>query len=371
MLLTAIVFIILLSVLVLVHEFGHFYTARKLGVKVEEFGIGFPPKALGIKSKKTGITYSINWLPLGGFVKIKGEDGEHRDDQDSFSHQKIWKRIVIISAGVFMNFVLACVLLGIAFTIGAPAVIDDGLDNARIKDQKVQIYEVLENSPAKEVGLKAGDAVIRVDNVEVTQPADLSDYVKTKDNQEVKLIVKRLNEEMEFVATPQFIDELQAAGLGVSVVKTGIVSYPWYKSIWLGVKTGVLMTGSIIKGFGIVIKNLVTTGKAGFEVAGPVGIAVLTGQMTKLGINYLINFAAILSLNLMIINFLPFPALDGGRVLFLIIEKLRGKPIKPKIENLIHTIGFALLILLVIIVTGRDIFKFKDIFGNIWDKIVS
>lgn len=370
MLLTAIVFIVILSVLVLVHELGHYYTARKLGVKVEEFGIGFPPKATSIKSKKTGIEYSVNWLPLGGFVKIKGQDGEHKADKDSFSAQKIWKRVVILSAGVFMNFVLACVLLSIAFMIGAPSVIENGTDASRIKDQQVQVYGILDDSPAQEIGLKAADSILKVDEVEIKETGELSEYLKDKENQEVTLHVKRFDEQKEFTVIPQYIEEIDGTGIGVSVVKTGIVSYPWHKSIWLGAKTSVLMTGQIIKGLAIVVKNLVTTGKAGLEVAGPVGIAVLTGQMTRMGINYVINFAAILSLNLMIINFLPIPALDGGRVLFLIIEKIRGKAIKAKIENLIHTIGFSLLILLILVITGRDIFKFKDVFVNIWDKIV-
>ena len=369
--LTLIVFIIILSVLVLVHELGHFYTARKLGVKVEEFGIGFPPKATGIKSKKTGITYSINWLPLGGFVKIKGEDGEHRQDKDSFSYQKIWKRIVIVSAGVFMNFVLACVLLSIGFMIGAPQIVETDIDNGQLKNPQIQVYEVLEDSPAMEIGLKAGDSILQVNDTKIDSTDILRDSLKDKQDEELNLKIKRLDEEKEFAITPIYYEDLESAGIGVSVVKTAVVSYPWYKSIWLGAKSGVLMTGQIVKGLAIIVKNLVTTGKAGLDVAGPVGIAVLTGQFTRMGVTYVIQFAALLSINLMIINFLPIPALDGGRVLFLIIEKLRGKPIKQRVENLIHTIGFALLILLIIIITGRDIFKFKDVFVNVWDKFTN
>jgi len=369
MLLTAIVFILILSILVLIHEFGHYYTARKLGVKVEEFGIGFPPRIWGYKSKKTGIIYSINWIPLGGFVKIKGEEGGHRDEKDSFSHKKIWKRIVIVSAGVFMNFVLACALLAIGFTVGAPQVVDPNMDEARLENPKVQVYEVLPDSPAQKAGIKAGDAIVSINGQKVEKPEQLTDYIQQKENQEVELKVKRFDEEKEFAVQPKYMEDLEKSAIGVSTVRTAIVSYPWYKSIWLGVKSGTLMTGQIIKGLAIIIKNLVTTGQAGLEVAGPVGIAVLTGQVTRMGFIYVVQFAALLSLNLMIINFIPFPALDGGRVLFLLIEKARGKPIKSKIENLIHTIGFALLIILIIIITGRDIFKFKDVFSDIWSKI--
>jgi len=369
MLITAIVFIAILSLLVLVHELGHFYTARKFGVKVEEFGFGFPPKLFGYKSKKTGIVYSLNWIPLGGFVKIKGEDGENREDQDSFSFRKIWKRIVILSAGVFMNLVLACVLLSLGFMIGAPGIVEDGLDHAKLKNPQIQVYGILEDSPAKEAGLQIGDAVLMIDNQEIKETENLSAYLKEKQDQEVVLKIKRLDEEKEIKVAPKYFEQLDGAGIGVSVIKTAIVSYPWYESVYLGVKSGIMTTGHIVKALAIVLKNLILTGKAGLEVAGPVGIAVLTGQVTRMGFIYVIQFAALLSLNLMIINFIPFPALDGGRVLFLLIEKIRGKPIKQKIENLIHTIGFALLILLIIIITGRDIFKFKDVFVSIWEKI--
>ncbi|HUT22223.1 MAG TPA: RIP metalloprotease RseP [Candidatus Bipolaricaulota bacterium] len=371
MLLTAIVFIIILSVLVLVHEIGHYFTARKLGVKIEEFGIGFPPKAWGYKSKKTGILYSVNWIPLGGFVKIKGEDGAHKEDKDSFIAQKVWKRFAIIIAGVFMNFVLACVLLSIGFMIGAPQIIDNGDNSALLKNKQVQVYEVSADSPAMDAGLEPGDAILEIDGQALSSSSQVAEIIKTKEGQSVDIKVKRYDETLALSVSPVYFENLGQPGIGVSVVSTAIVSYPWYKSLWLGLKSGTLLTGQIVKGLAIVIKNLVTTGHAGLDVAGPVGIAVLTGQFTRMGIIYVIQFAALLSINLMIINFIPFPALDGGRALFLLIEKLRGKPINQKIENIIHTIGFALLILLIIMITGRDIFKFKDVFANIWNKFVS
>ena len=365
---TLVVFILVLALIVIVHEFGHFYTARKMGVKVEEFGIGFPPKLFSIKRGET--EYTINAIPLGGFVKIKGEAGENKEDPDSFAHKKVWQRILIISAGVFMNFVLSMILFSIGFMVGSPQVVDGEENLAKVRNTKIQVLQVLENDPADLAGIKAGDEIISIDGQKMESDEVLRNYIKDNQDKELVFQLKRDGTEIEKKVTPVYLEEIDRKGVGAAFVKTGLVSYPWYYAIWKGIKYTFLLAGSIIMAFYELIKNLILHKPTGMDVSGPVGIAVLTGKVARMGILYLLNFIALISLNLAIINFIPFPALDGGRVLFLIIEKIRRKPISEKIENTIHTVGFGLLMLLVLWVTIIDVSKFKDAFINLWTKIV-
>ncbi|MFH1867171.1 MAG: site-2 protease family protein [Patescibacteria group bacterium] len=369
MFIAIIVFIAILALLVLAHELGHFYTARKLGVNVQEFGIGFPPRLFRFKRRDT--VYSINLLPLGGFVKLKGESGESRGDPDSFASQKAWKRSIILVAGVSMNIVLAFFLLTIGFTSGLPTIVDqNNLTQAR--DVKIQIFNVLPDSPAAQAGIKIGDTVVNIDGETFNNLEVMQDYIASHEN--VIMLVKivgigqgELEDGKVVEVAPQVIDQSGGrAVIGVTLIQSGIIAYPWYQSIWMGAKaTGFLFYDTVV-GFGTVIKNLITEQKAGIEVAGPVGIAVLTGQVVNLGWIYVLQFAALLSVNLAIINILPFPALDGGRLLFVIIEKIRRKPNNQKIEAIIHTFGFGLLMLLVLVITYKDIMRASgDFFSNL------
>lgn len=369
MFLTIIVFILILGLLVFVHELGHFVAARKNGVKVEEFGFGFPPRIFGVKRGET--IYSLNWIPLGGFVKIKGEDGENREDEDSFSHKKIWRRAIILAAGVFMNFVLAAVLLSVGFMIGLPQVINGENGYAKISDAKVQVVQILENTPAADAGLHPGDAILEIDGQKLEDVEVMQTYLAGKIDMPVRFILERDGQKIEKEISPTFLIETGRGGIGVGLIKTGIVSYPWYLSLWKGAESAVLFTGEVAIAFYELIKNLIVTQKVSVDLSGPVGIAVLTGQVARMGIIYLLQFTALLSINLAVINFLPFPALDGGRILFLIIEKIRRKPVSQKIENLVHNIGFSLLMLLILLVTYRDVIKFSDKFVSLWDKIIN
>jgi regulator of sigma E protease len=386
MILTIVVFVLVLGLLIFVHEFGHFLSARKLGVKVEEFGFGFPPRIFGIYKASNGklkkvvgnkmleneqnTIYSINWLPLGGFCKIKGEDAEKEKvkDQDSFINQPIWKRSIILSAGVLMNFILAIILLTIGFKIGLPQTIEEG-DNAH--DLKIQIAEVVKDSPAEKSGLTVGDQIIGINEEEFMVVKDLQESIKSKAGKEIEIKIKRGNENLNITTTPRENPPQDEGALGIALVKTGIVSYPLWQSIWLGITTTFTIMVAIIVAFYDIIHNLIVQKPIAAEFAGPVGIAVLTGQVTRMGFAYILQFAAVLSINLGILNILPFPALDGGRILFLLIEKIRRKKVSRKIENSIHTIGFFLLILLLVVVTFKDVFKFKDIFIGMWDRIIN
>lgn len=388
---TIFIFVVILGLLVFVHELGHFLTARRLGVKSEEFGFGFPPRVFGIKKingrrrlfwgsqpieeiKSEDTVYSLNWIPLGGFVKIKGEDGPVSDpckpqEPDSFCGRKIWQRAIILSAGVAMNVVLCVISLSVAFMIGAPQIIDNSLSGAKITNQAIQVISVLSDSPAQKAGIMLGDIIENIDGQKFSTISAIQDYIKVKTGQKVDVSIKRFSEERKFIIEPVVLAETKSVGLGVGLVNSGIVAYPWPKAIWLGVKATGQLAVRIIEAFAIVIKNIFVGKPLGVDIAGPVGIAVMTGQVARLGFVYILQFIALLSLNLAIINFLPFPALDGGRVLFLIIEKIRGRAVNQKIEQWAHSAGFALLMILIIVVTSRDILKFKNFFINLWEKI--
>jgi regulator of sigma E protease len=366
MLITILTFIIILGLLVFVHELGHFVAARKTGVKVEEFGFGLPPRMFGIKKKET--IYSLNWLPLGGFCKIKGEEGEAREDKDSFSNKKIWQRGIILASGVFMNFALAAFLLSIGFLIGLPQVLDGLSGGAKISQPKIQIISVMKESPAEKAGLKIGDAILSIDDQKFEEIENLQEYIGEKSDQTLMVKIKRGEEIFERKIVPQqdvnfnqnkeksVLGPLKTrAIMGVGLVKTAIVSYPWYKALWYGIATTISLMGQIIFAFYLLIKNLILGQGVTVDFAGPVGIASMTGQVVQLGFIYVLQFAALLSINLGIINFFPFPALDGGRVIALGIEKIRGKPNDPKIESFIHNLGFAFLMVLIVLVTFRDL----------------
>ena len=368
MILTIILLIVILGLCIFVHELGHFFSAKKMGVTVEEFGFGYPPRIFGIKRK--GTIYSINWIPIGGFVKLKGEQGESKKDKDSFGHKKIWQRAIILSSGVVMNFILAFILISIGFSLGLPSVIDDNISSsAHIRDVKIQILEVTENSPAERAELKMGDIIVSVDGQSFIEIDDFQNYKNNKIDQEMNLKIKRGGEEIEKTIIPKDLENKGQGMIGAYLVQTGLVSYPIHESIWMGIKTTVSVTWLILKAIYEIIRNLVISQQVAADIAGPVGIAVLTGQVAKMGFIYILQFTALLSINLAIINFIPFPALDGGRVLFLVIEKIRGKAINQKIESLIHNIGFFLLILILVLVTFRDISRFSSTIREFFQKI--
>lgn len=384
--LTIIVFIIILSLLVFVHEVGHFVVARKLGVKAEEFGLGFPPRVFGFYKNTEGkwrfvfggkeaenaadTVYSVNWIPLGGFVKIKGENGDN-SDPDSFINKKIWQRASILAAGVSMNMILAAALLSAGFMIGLPQALDGVNKKAEITDKRIQVLEVLPESPAAKSGLKFGDTIISVDNNEFTSNSELQSFVNGKVDQELEYKIKRGDEEKVFKVTPEIMKETGRGGIGIAITETGTVRYPWYMAIWEGVKTSVILTWLILAAFYELLKNLILGHGVTADIAGPVGIATMTGQAARMGLVYVIQFTALLSINLAIVNFLPIPALDGGRILFLIIEKIKRRPVRRELEALLHNIGFILLMALVALVTFRDVMKLGDKFKMIFEKIIN
>jgi regulator of sigma E protease len=309
-------------------------------------------------------------VPLGGFVQL-GEDDEAGDDPNHFNNKKIWERAAILSAGVAMNIVLAAILISIGFMIGMPQSLDGVSKRAEINDRKIQILAVSENSPAGNAGVVAGDIIIAIDDYNFDNYAALQDFVDENQGKDLNYKLKRSDKDVEVVIRPELMSDTGRGGIGVAIMEVGIVKFPFFLSIWEGIKTTIFLTWMIILAFFGLLKGLLTGAALSAGVAGPVGIATLTGQAARMGISYLIQFTALLSINLAIINFLPFPALDGGRVFFLIIEKIKGSPVKKEIEGAMHYIGFALLMILVLVVTFKDIAKFSGSFKAIFEKIIN
>lgn len=358
-----IAFIGILLVLVLAHEWGHFITARLSGVKVEEFGFGFPPRLTAWQGRVT--TYSINWLPLGGFVRLKGEDNVDPNaaaDADSFATQGIIKRATIIVAGVFMNIVVAVVLLAIGYTVGLPELLGNSVPaGATVTDSKHQIVNVLPGSPAATT-LQPGDVIASVDGQQFLLLSDLQNYIRaypTRDTtRPMQLSVNRAGQEQNIPLAPTMLTTAsgqQAYGVGVELASSGLVSYPFTRAVVVAAQT----VGETIKLIFItlyqLIAQLVAGHPEGAEVAGPVGIARIAGDAAGLGWRYLLSFGAILSINLAVINVLPIPGLDGGRLFFLAYEAVFRRRVSAETEGRIHRWGFLTLLLLVLVITAVDI----------------
>lgn len=356
---TIFLLILTFALLVLAHEWGHFIKAKRSGVRVDEFGFGFPPRIFGVKKGET--TYSLNLIPLGGFVRIHGEDGSDRSNPRSFGSKSIFKRFNILAAGVGMNLALAAFLLIVGHMVGIPQAVEQGQES-QFSDQRIQIVSVAENSPASEAGLRIADSIeaVKIDGEElaITRVEDLQKIVKDNAGEEMSVIVSRGDTIKELAVIPRARFPENEGPLGVALLRTGLRSFPVFESIWRGVISTVNILVIIVIGLFTLIKDLILGAGPGAAVAGPVGIGLLTIQMIDLGVPYWLQFTALLSINLALINFLPFPALDGGRILFLFIEKLRGRPVNPNVEKWIHAAGFLVLILLILVVTFQDIDRF-------------
>ena len=361
-----IIFIIILLVLVVAHEFGHFFVAKRFGIRVDEFGFGFPPKLFG---KKFGETeYTLNLLPLGGFVRIFGEspDEENTNGPDaarSFVNKAKWKQALVLLAGIFANFLLAWLLFSIGFMSGFPTALGSEPAGYKLTDVKLTVVSVLAKSPAELAGLKTGDKI-----VSMTVGSNFTNFVSTETVQ--SFVVGSAGKEIDIGYTRGKNEEVHIAKvvpienqtdkkleIGISMDMIGSVKLPFFQSLFEGMRLDWSTTKGTVLGLYTLIAESVR-GKGSFsEVAGPVGMVNIVGDAYKFGFVYLLSFAALISVNLAVINLIPFPALDGGRILFLIIEKVKGSRLNPKVANTINTIGFCLLIFLMIVITYHDVIK--------------
>lgn len=352
MFLTAFIAFISLIILVFLHELGHFWTAKKFGVKVEEFGFGYPPRIWG---KKIGETiYSVNLLPFGAFIRIPEEPSS---ESSSFFAKPLWQRFLIIFNGALMFWIVAAILFTFVFAIGAPTVIDD---KESIANAKVQISSVAPKSPAEEAGIKAGDSIVKVGSSElgvwsINKVKELQDFVNENKGNEITLTIQRGKQVFDIKVVPRVAPPEGEGALGVGLVRTGLKAYPFYQAPLQGIKATFWSTFYTLEAYGQVAIKLFKKMPAGVEFMGPVGIVGILSQGAQMGASYFLQMIGFLSINVAIINLLPIPAFDGGKLLFLGIEAVRKKPVSRKIEEKVTGVFFVLLVILMVFVTFKDI----------------
>jgi regulator of sigma E protease len=297
-----------------------------------------------------GTVYSLNWFPIGGFVRIKGEDGEGKKEADSFAAKSPWIRIRVLVAGVAMNFLLAWVLLSVTFMVGSY----QDVTGEHVAGSKILIESIEQNSPADKMGLEIGDVIIKDGGGTIFSSVEqVQQYINSNRGKEVTLVVQRGSEQLSLSGMPRLETQQGQGALGISGLGEVVnARYPFFQSLWMGIAEIGNMFVAIFQLFGQLLHGQQT----GVEVMGPVKLAVFTGQIIPLGFVYILRFIAIFSVNLGIINVLPFPALDGGRILFVLIEKIKGSPVSRKVEQAFHTVGMMLLLALMLLITLREIF---------------
>lgn len=358
------IFIVILLILVVSHEFGHFIVAKKSGIRVDEFSFGFPPKLFGKKIGET--TYNFNALPFGGYVKIFGENGDDQniteeDKKRSFVRKPRYIQAMVLLGGVVMNFLVAWLLLSVGFMSGLPSSTSSTPKGESVSNQSLTLTSVIKDSPAEKSGLKPGDKLISLKTEKdftLTPSAEsVQFFVKKHEGDQVTVKFLRANEEKEVVVIPTENKDTGMPAIGVSMDMIGTLKLPIHKALWEGLKLTSNLTLATAVGFYDLIKNALMGSGDMSAVTGPIGIVGVVGDAAKFGFVYLLSFTALISINLAVINMIPFPALDGGRLLFLLIEKIKGSKIKPEIANWVNVIGFGILILLMIFITYHDILK--------------
>jgi regulator of sigma E protease len=364
-LLTLIIFLFVLGLLIMVHELGHFLAAKKAGVRVDEFGFGFPPK---LWSKKIGeTTYSLNWIPFGGFVKILGENPDEplpeEDKKRALTAKPKILQAWVLFAGVFCNFLLAWLLLSLGLLVGLPVESSSAQQFfGRVNENHLVVTSVLKNYPAGQSGIMAGDEIMGISAGEKTikplTAEEATTFIRGQAGHDVSFNIKRKLvggvEERKISVLPKIEDK--KAVVGVTMESVGLVRSVWYQAPWDGLKLSAYLTIETAKGLGHFFGQIFTSGGSAFgSVAGPVGLFGIIGDASKLGIVYLMSFVALLSINLAIINLVPFPALDGGRLLFIAIEAIIRRPLNPKFAGWANAIGFFLLIGLMVVISYFDV----------------
>ena len=356
------IFLIVLVVLIVAHEFGHFIVAKKSGIRVDEFGIGFPPKLFGVKKGET--EYTVNAMPFGGFVKIFGENPDEEslygpDSAHSFVNKPKYIQAGVIVAGVFFNILLAWILFSAGFMSGLPMPVGSVPEGASIHNPVLVVTGVEAGTPAALSGFVAGDKIVALEEgmtrLDVISVPSVQSFIAPREGKSIAVSVKHGDEMLQKLVVPAAGIVPDRAAIGITMDMVGTVKLSLLSAIFEGGKLALVLTWETIKAFGNLIADMFA-GTADFSgIAGPVGIVGLVGDASEFGFVYLLGFVAIISINLAVLNLIPFPALDGGRLLFLIIETIKGSPMNPKITNVIHTVGFVVLIGLLLAVTWNDV----------------
>ena len=351
---TLLSFVIVLGVLIFFHEFGHFLIARLFGVGVEKFSLGFGPRLIGKKFGRTD--YRISAIPLGGYVKMVGEEPDAEvapaDIPISFTHKHVLKRMCIVAAGPFFNILLAVIIFFSIFLISGLFIL------------KASVGEVREGSPALAAGLKPGDEITAIDGKPVSNWNDMTEIIGASNGRTLKISVKRAGTDLVFQITPELIPAKDIFGEDIKRYVIGISSGGEFNTRKLNpfqaMAESFRQTYNIIELMVVIIGKLITGSISTDTIGGPIMIAKMAGDEAKTGIENLIFFLALISVNLAIINLLPIPVLDGGHLLFFIIEAVKGHPVSLKVREVAQQIGLFIIILLVILVFYNDIFRYKD-----------
>lgn len=332
--------IIVFSVVILVHELGHFLVARRVGIEVEEFSIGFGPKLVGFGAAET--QFSVRLIPMGGYVKMLGEEGDEEgsayDNPSSYQNKSPLQRMAVIAAGPVMNFALALVIFILIFgVIGGIT-----LNEPRIGD-------VMPSMPAEAAGLQAGDEVVSIDSQEMALWTDIQKYIRANPSKTLNFTVRRGGELLNIAVTPR---------MGETYSEVGIAPPKGRLSILASIKEGFVQTFHLTKEIIKSLVGIVTRKVPADDITGPIGIVYFVGQAAQAGLVNVLYLAALISVNLGLFNLLPIPALDGSKLMFLGIELIRKRPLDPRKESIVHLVGFALLISLMVLVMYRDIVRY-------------
>lgn len=343
-LLSILVFVFILGFLVFIHELGHFLSAKYFGIKVKEFGLGLPPRAWGVKRGET--IYSLNWIPVGGFVSIEGEDDQTKVKPGSFGSVNRLKRSVVLVAGVAMNFLLAVIIFTFVFASGV-----------EVPTGKALLTQIAAGSPAEAAGLKVGDIILSAGGEELDSATKLQEKVRASSGQPIPLKILREGGEITVTVTPRLNPPPGQGALGVGLAPaTEKKTYPWYLAPVEGVKFALLQTGQILAFLGNAIVALPRgDSDLGDQVSGPVGIAYVTYRIVQIDPGYLLEMTALISLSLALMNVLPLPALDGGRLAFVMLSALFRRDFYPKLERYLHQFGLLFFLLLFVLITYNDL----------------
>jgi regulator of sigma E protease len=338
---TVLIFIAVLAVLIVSHELGHFVTAKMSKVTVEEFGLGFPPRIFGIKRK--GTIYSINALPLGGFVKMVGE--EDAGQPGGLASKSIWTRILVLSAGSLMNVLLPVLLFSVSFMVPHD-----------VLRESVVIQDVNQASPAQSAGITAGDLILQINGRPIQNRGDVGYDINLYSGLAVTMLVQKPDGiQKETVVTPRLNPPPGQGMIGILIAGKDSKVVSESEPFWQAIPNAFIHSWEILVLFKNAILSWIVAG-ASPQLTGPIGIAQMTGEVAQAGLSPLLEFAALISLNLAIMNILPFPGLDGGRLAFVVLEAVRrGKKVPAKYESVVHLVGMAILIMLILLVTYNDI----------------
>lgn len=352
---TVIIFLIVLAVLIFVHEFGHFIAARSFGIRVDAFALGFGPKLLSWKSKKSETEYSLRIIPFGGYVKIFGESPDEEsisgpDSKRSFVNKPRWQQAIVLAAGITCNFIFAWILYFLVLSFGVTAAQDAFPAYAsRYTNERIMITEVMEGSPADKIGLKVGDAFSG------KSVSEIQDLIGKSSGSAIDLEVTRKGKILSVHVTPTLDKNSGRYMIGIAMGDVVDVSIPFPNVIWESLNYTFLIIKETAIGLATFLGSIFHgTANLG-DVAGPIKIAGIVNDAAQFGLASLVMITALISANLGVINLLPIPALDGGRIVFVIIESIIRRRISSKVTNIINTIGFSLLMLLMVVITYHEI----------------